>query len=436
MKRRTKRKDMRTGLLLGAGFSYDLGMPLTAEVTSVFLNLFNEPNMSRVTDMLSTKNPYGADRPINKSAIHEVLNLVLKYKGNLGNNYEELLANIEALGDLPQKTQPDKDSYHFLFDFFYGILYKILVAYQRESYKTLYALNKPWFSNLCNLFSTRETWVFSLNHDLYLECLAIDLGIPITYGDLEKITFPVSNLELNRKVQLSCLQRDQLSVDAAGWIKGRKGVNLVRLHGGFSEFEYQDSTLICNQSLERSGSMALMLDFEMIESMGYYHLGRRIPSGKDKIITGLDGTLDIVKRALLTGGRKYSKTTNVKKGEEKLKIFSDVLIELDELTIIGYSFGDSHINSRISNAMVLNPGLTLRSVDPESRPWPGFLQQFDYDLRIRKAHCGAAQWMAYLGDEQWDQAQIKALKESESVRTDLKRKVEAMFVNEASGVLT
>lgn len=423
---------MRTGLLLGAGFSYDLGMPLAAELASVFLNLFNERNVLRVADTLSTINHYGNDRPINKPAIHEGLNFVLNYKRKLGNNYEELFANLENLASLPQKTQSDRDSYHFLFDVFYDILYQIFVAYQRESYKTMYERNKPWFSKLGNLFSTKETWVFSLNHDLYLECLAIDLGLPITYGGIGKITFPVSNLELDKKVHVSYLHRDQLSVEAAGWIKDRKGINFVRLHGGLSEFEYRDNTLICNPSLERSQSMELMLDFEKIESMGYYLLGKRIPSGKDKSITGPDGTFDIVKRALLTGGRKYTPTTNVKRGEEKLKIFHDVLVELDELTIIGYSFGDSHVNYRISNAMVLNPALKLRWVDPAYHPWPDFLQQFDYDLRIRKASCGAAQWMAYVGDEKWDQAQLKALKESESIRIDVKRRIEAMFVNVAS----
>lgn len=431
---------MRTGLLLGAGFSYDLGMPLAAEVTKVFLELFNESNVPRIAAILSIKNPYGNDRPINKSAVHEVLTLVLNYKRKLGNDYEELLANLADLESLPQKTQSDRDSYHFLFNVFYDIIYKMLVTFQRESYNSLYERNKPWFAKLCNLLSTRETWIFSLNHDLYLECLAIDLGVPITYGDQGKLTFPVSNLELNRKVNLRYLRRDQLSLETPGWIKDRKGINLVRLHGGFSEFEYRDSTLICTPPLERSRSMELILDFETIESMGYYYLGRRIPSGKDRIITGLDGRLDIVTRALLMGGRKYTKTTNAKKGEEKLQIFEDVLTKLDELTIIGYSFGDLHVDNRISNAMVLNPGLKLRLVDPASRPWPDFLQQFDYDLRIRKAVCGAAQWMTYVGDEKWDQAQIKALKQSESVRAEIKRRVEmimkrrveAMFGNAVS----
>ena len=62
---------------------------------------------------------------------------------------------------------------------------------------------------------------------------------------------------------------------------------------------------------------------------------------------------------MLTGGAKYSETTNEKEGEEKLKIFSETLQKTKELTIIGYGFGDSHINNRILNAMVLNENLRI-----------------------------------------------------------------------------
>ena len=39
---------MKNGLLLSAGFSYDLGMPLTVELTEVFLNLFSEETVERM----------------------------------------------------------------------------------------------------------------------------------------------------------------------------------------------------------------------------------------------------------------------------------------------------------------------------------------------------------------------------------------------------
>ena len=133
--------------------------------------------------------------------------------------------------------------------------------------------------------------------------------------------------------------------------------------------------------------------------MAFYHQGKRIPSGKDKVITNSDGELDIICKSMLTGGRKYSTTTKDKKGEEKLKIFCDSLKELDELTIIGYSFGDTHVNHRISNAMVLNDSLKLRIIDPTNATKPDFLQQFDYDKRIGGGICRAAEWMEYLESE-------------------------------------
>lgn len=412
---------MKRGLLIGAGFSYDLGMPLAVEVTEVFLNIFNTKNARQFADVLASKEPFGKDRPINRTAIHEGMHLLLAYKQEDGRNYEEFLARLEAL---PWKTQSDQDSRHYLFSIFYDLLYKILVAYQNESYDTMYELNSRWFSKLANLLSSEETWAFTLNHDLYFECLAIDLGIPVTYGDVDEIAFPISNLKPNNKIRLSCMQRELFCTDGRGWFAGTNGINLVRLHGGFCELEYKDKVVICNPSLQRKRSSELISEFRKIESMGYYVRGEKVPSGRDRVITGPDGTLDVIHRGVLAGGNKYSKTTNFKKGEEKLKLFSDVLKGLDELTIIGYGFGDVHVNYRISNAMVLNEGLKIRIIDPVQRRWPEFLRQFDYDLRIRGAYCGAAQWMAYVGEEKWDEAQMKGLKENERLRSEVRHKVE------------
>lgn len=106
---------MKKTLLLGAGFSYDLGMPLTTELTDTFLDLFSEKTVRQVADVLSQNDPYSAGRPINRAAIHQGMELLLEYKRAGGRNYEELLTNLESLGDLPQKSQSDRDSYHYLF---------------------------------------------------------------------------------------------------------------------------------------------------------------------------------------------------------------------------------------------------------------------------------------------------------------------------------
>jgi hypothetical protein len=414
---------MRKGILLGAGFSYDLGMPLAAEVTDVFLRIFNKRDTRRFGDLLASQQPYTKDRPINPTAIHAGLDLLLKFKQENGKNYEEYLSRLEAMHG---SSTSDQDSRNFLFSVFYDMLYTILVAYQHASFEAMYELNKPWYSNVTNLLSSEETWIFTLNHDLYLECLAIDFGIPITYGDVGNITFPTSNLN-HEPIRFSCTEMETISADANGWFSGTRGINLVHLHGGLGELEYKDRVLICNPSLRHSSSSELMSEFKKIESMAYYSRGKKVPSGRDRVVTGPDGDLDILRRAVLTGGNKYSKTMKFRKGEEKLKLFADVLKNLDELTVIGYGFGDAHVNYRISNAMVLNDALKIVIVDPTIRRFPEFLAQFDYDQRARSAACRAAEWMSYVNNQKWDPAQSKALKDSEPIRSIVKRKAEATW---------
>jgi hypothetical protein len=415
---------MKRGFLLGAGFTYDLGMPLVGELTDVFLAMFTEPRAKQLADMLSREKPRSDDRPINDPAIHEALRVVIDYKSRNGRNYEELLKEIELTADAHDRSQSDRDSFHYVFGILYGLIHFILVEYQNESYRTLYSLNSPCFKGFKRLLSEEGDWVFSLNHDLYVECLAIDFGIPITYGDVSDIAFPVSNLRIADKIQLRYRMRADFNRPDYGWIQGSTGINLVRLHGGLSEHSYKDEELICNPALTWSHSSELIREFNRLESMAYYHAGVRAKgSGDARTVTGPDGTLDILSRTMLTGGKKYSTTTNDKKGEEKLGLFFEVVRYLDELVIMGYSFGDSHINDRILNSMVLNPNLRIWNIDPIHRPWPSFLCQFDYGQRLRVATAGAAEWMTYASDGRWDNAQMEALKLSQQTRSTISDRI-------------
>ena len=141
---------MKKALLLGAGFSYDLGMPLVNELTDVFLGIFEEKSALNFAKKISTHNPYGNGRSINEGAITEGIKLLLDYKRNNGNNYEYLLSRIQ---NLRGNNQSDVDSYHYLGAHFYGLIHKILTYYQLESYSTLYRKNSSFYSKLSNLLS-------------------------------------------------------------------------------------------------------------------------------------------------------------------------------------------------------------------------------------------------------------------------------------------
>ena len=148
---------MKKGLLLGAGFSYDLGMPLASELTEMFLSIFTPRDVVRMGAILSAKEPFSKDRPINKKAITAGLNLLLDYKKQNGKNYEALLADLENLKGIENPTQSDRDSSHFLFGILYEIIHKLLSLYQRVSYEVVYDRNREWFRDLKNLLSDEET---------------------------------------------------------------------------------------------------------------------------------------------------------------------------------------------------------------------------------------------------------------------------------------
>jgi hypothetical protein len=162
--------------------------------------------------------------------------------------------------------------------------------------------------------------------------------------------------------------------------------------------------------------------------MAYYSGGRKSAGGKDRTITNMAGELDIISQSMLTGGRKYSRTSKITEGEEKLKIFDDALRGLDQLTIIGYGFGDEHINFRISNALLLNPGLSIVIVNPHIRETPDCIKQFDYDLRIKRAACSAAHWIDYCQSGTWDVAQMSTLKENIRFRSEIRDRVRSQLM--------
>jgi hypothetical protein len=414
---------VKKGLLLGAGFSYDFGMPLAIELTEVFLGLFTTKSTERFVDMLAQNSPYGDDRPISRPALKRGMDLLLSYKVGGGKNYEELLSNIQSAATDYKHPQTDKDTFHYLFGVFYSILHKILCDYQFEAHKSLYPKNLQWFGSFGALLSDEETWVYSLNHDLFVECLAIDLNIPITFGDKYNISFPLSNLQMDNLINLTYSNRHDLKKFESDFFQGSYGINLLKLHGGLSELHYQDGSKLCNQTLQHKTSDFLLSDFSNILRMGYFHNGEQVPSSRDRVITDLNGDLDIICQSMLTGGSKYSLTTNEKPGEEKLQIFSNTLRNLDELTIIGYGFGDKHVNNRLVNAMVLNDILKLVIVDPIHKPVPEFLEQFNYKDRIRTAQCGAAHWMEYMNTKKWNTVQIEELKANAPIRTMIKENI-------------
>jgi len=85
------------GLLLGAGFSYDLGMPLAKELTEVLLAPFNERDVKALVRAMCRGRPNGPDRPPNERALSECFDVLLSYKSSNGQNYGVPSASLREI---------------------------------------------------------------------------------------------------------------------------------------------------------------------------------------------------------------------------------------------------------------------------------------------------------------------------------------------------
>jgi hypothetical protein len=70
-------------------------MPIAKELTDVFLDLFNEKNTRGLIKGLSSGQPYGPTRPINKEAIAECFERLLSFKAAKEQNYETVLSHLQ-----------------------------------------------------------------------------------------------------------------------------------------------------------------------------------------------------------------------------------------------------------------------------------------------------------------------------------------------------
>jgi hypothetical protein len=147
-------------LLLGAGFSYDLGMPLVTGLTQDFFHVLHPSRVHKYLDIWKRANPFGSDRPIDPKELDEVLNIYQSYYNNREKNYEEFLKEIQELSNELGANQTRRDTMSFVSSKLIDLLFQMLWMYQVHNLD-VYTKNKKFYASLCDLLSTDESWVLS-----------------------------------------------------------------------------------------------------------------------------------------------------------------------------------------------------------------------------------------------------------------------------------
>lgn len=367
---------MRTGLLLGAGASYENGMPLVWDLTA-------ELRAWLTTEKLAELNRGWTEQGSGLPA--EVLNSVLRCINSKSMHYESMVGHIEVEQKRSGKLLQEYNQFHgWLVDIIYALLY------YRHAYNTDFILaGLRFIEGIVGLSKiNKPLWVFSLNHDLLIECLAAKYSVPLNTGLPDDFSVPTLDSRGKETGRIAFNKIDGEKYENNGLIfpQGEdEGINLLKIHGSLDTFTTRDGkdlVKIAHAGHDASSIIANLRKFndEVFFPAPGWHNGRVKLTG-EVAYPDENGVMQFLRRSLLTGVFKFDQVSAQVLPKTMLGHFRINLNRVDHLIAIGYGFGDMHINSVVRDWLEFSGHRRLSIVSPGGSI-PGSLLHLDPQIEL------------------------------------------------------
>lgn len=358
-----------TGLLLGAGASYEIGMPLAFELTKELKNWLTPTKLRWLNDVWQERGGGYSDPTIDDVA--SILTMD-------GLNYEHIMGYLEVQSE---RERGRSQEYHGLLGFLSEIVYALL--------KERHVLNGPLIERRIRYLDgikrfveeNKPLWVLSLNHDLLMECFSAHAGIRVKYGfSDELVRLPRRDLDGTKvgDLQAHVTRRDQFAKHALSFLPtGEEGINLLKIHGSLDEFAFNDGHDVLKIAPVEKSVRGVLTGLRNANDEVRY-IDPRWPGGVVKspneiVYADAEGVMQFLRRTPLAGVFKFQNRSSQNVPNEMLSCFTHSLAYLSTLVCIGYAFGDLHVILAIRNWLELSGERQLTIVDPNIKRVPTML---------------------------------------------------------------
>lgn len=345
-----------TGLLLGAGASFDIGMPLVKELHRD-LKRYMTPEKLRSMNLWQKSRGGG----VPDQAIEVLIGLL----GRNDLNYEQIIGNLEVRS---HRTKEQEGFSHLRVSMTEWV-YLLLLEWH-ENNKDYVRRNIGLLDGMKEFCRTNSPlWVFSLNQDLIMECFAAHSGIPLSCGFTNEVeVLPLrdeSGVEIG-DLEAWVLPSEQVGRLAYHFFKtGEEGINLVKIHGSLDVFSIRDGKDFLKLIPTYSGVEGV------IDTLVTANKNLR-PNWPEVTVRTINeimyanqfGEIQFLRRTPLAGAFKFREGHGQVIPQQFLTNFEGSLNHLSTLICIGYSFGDHHVNNTIRAWLELRGERSLIIVDP------------------------------------------------------------------------
>ena len=368
-----------TGLFLGAGASYETGLPLVWELTTELKDWLTPDKLRSLN--LGWRAQGGGYPDIVIEDVAQRLTIPDQH-------YESILGYLET--QYRRQLQLQRE-YHGLYSWLVEMVYHILCIrhIKNVSYIERHLRYYAGIAHLAEL--NKPLWIFSLNHDVIIEALAIYYNIPLNCGfSNEIVTLPRRDKNGAKigELKAETLSGDQLESGGMLFSQTRTiGINLLKIHGSLDVFTLRDGKdLLRLLPLEQSVSGVVEALRVANEELVYIHPAapdRPAKATNEIAYADDEGEMQFLRRTLLAGAFKFDSRSGQVLLLRLLDYFRASINHVSTLICIGYGFGDTHINHVFREWLEFDAGRRLEVVGPGTKYMPSSLLHLASQVVLR-----------------------------------------------------
>ena len=365
-----------TGLFLGAGASYEIGMPLVQGLTKEIGNWLTSEKLRSLN--LSWRSQGGGYQD-------RILDDFISVLQRPDQHYESLLGYLEVQFN---RSSSDSQQYHALYSWLIDLVYHLLY-WRHINNVDFIKRNSAYYDGVCSFVdANKPLWIFSLNHDVIVECLCCKYEIPLNAGfTSEVVHLPRRNNECTviGELKAEVLPGQHVESSAMPFFPhGVRGVNLLKIHGALDIFTFRDGKDLLRLLPVRDDISGPIEALRSANQELIYRPDVPIRATNEIAYADRTGELQFLRRSLLAGAFKFNSRHPQVLPTQFIQHFRSYINNVSKLVCVGYAFSDSHINGIMREWLEFDHARRLEIVDPSVSVVPNHFLHIAPQVILRK----------------------------------------------------
>lgn len=301
-------------------------------------------------------------------------------------HYEALLGYLETQY---RRHQPNQEHYHGLYSWLVQMIYYLFYPRHVKNLGFFHRMLPRYAGIRALAEQNNPLWVFSLNHDLIIEMLAVKFGIPIHSGFSERtISLPRRNKSGEKIGELRAQVLNEEELKGALYFPNppKSGIYLLKIHGALDVFAYEEGKSLLKLMPDENSVESLLDALSAVNEEVFYPYSDspngRINTSNEITYADDSGEMQFLRRTLLAGAYKFDLRHPQVLPHALLEQFKTNINFLTKLVCIGYGFGDLHINAVIRQWLEFASTRRLEIVNPGVTEVPSFLLHLAPQVRV------------------------------------------------------